>query len=148
MFPCTYPGTGAPLAHSRLVRRPGGHASTLASAGAFNPVRGVIQRAVDRRFNRAGYDAQAAVDGFSEQLRNSIDLDALCRELRAVVAGMVEPEHASVWPRSREARGERLPAGQLGQGAGAAQGRVGRGQQAGQLGGDTLRDQRLGELDP
>jgi len=121
--------------------------STLAVAGAFSPVRGVIQRAVDRRFNRAGYDAQAAVDGFSEQLRNSIDLDALCRELRAVVAGTVEPEHASVWLRSPEARGERLPAGQLGQGTGTAQGRLGRGQQAGQLGGHTQRDQRLGELD-
>lgn len=149
LYLCTVAGTGALL--RTLTGSSGTLAvtlSTLAVAGAFHPVRGVIQRAVDRRFNRAGYDAQAAVDGFSEQLRNSIDLDALCRELRAVVAGTVEPEHASVWLRSPEARGERLPAGQLGQGAGAAQGRLGRGQQAGNLRSHTQRDQRLGELDP
>ena len=46
----------------------------------------MIQRAVDRRFYRSGYDAQAAVDGFSERLREQIDLDALCDELRSVVA--------------------------------------------------------------
>ena len=111
LYLCTVAGTGALL--RTLTGSSGTLAvtlSTLAVAGAFHPARGVIQRAVDRRFNRAGYDAQAAVDGFSEQLRNSIDLDALCRELRAVVAGTVEPEHASVWLRSPEARGERLPA--------------------------------------
>jgi MFS family permease len=73
--------------------------STLAVALAFQPLRHVIQRAVDRRFYRAGYDAQAAVDGFSERLREQIDLDALCGELRAVVSGTVQPTHASVWLR-------------------------------------------------
>ena len=61
---------------------------------------GVIQRGVDRRFYRAGYDAQAAVNGFSERLREQIDLDALCDELRSVVSGTVQPTHASVWLRA------------------------------------------------
>jgi hypothetical protein len=74
-------------------------ASTLAVALAFQPFRGVIQRTVDRRFYRSGYDARAAVDGFSERMREQIDLDALRRELLAVVAGIVQPTHASVWLR-------------------------------------------------
>jgi hypothetical protein len=82
--------------------------STLAIAAAFQPLRRVIQRAVDRRFYRAGYDAQAAVDGFSERLREQIDLDALCEELRSVVTGTVQPAHASVWLRGDA--GDRPPA--------------------------------------
>ena len=74
--------------------------STLAVAAAFQPLRRIIQRAVDRRFYRSGYDAQAAVDGFSERLREQIDLDALCDELRSVVNGTVQPTHASVWLRA------------------------------------------------
>ena len=78
--------------------------STLVVALAFQPLRRVIQRGVDRRFYRAGYDAQAAVNGFSERLREQIDLDALCDELRSVVSGTVQPTHASVW--LREAGGK------------------------------------------
>lgn len=73
--------------------------STLAVAGAFHPLRRLIQRAVDRRFYRSGYDAQAAVDGFSERLREQIDLDALCEELQLVVNGTVQPVHATIWLR-------------------------------------------------
>jgi hypothetical protein len=73
--------------------------STLAVAGAFHPLRRLIQRAVDRRFYRSGYDAQAAVDGFSERLRQQIDLDVLCQELQFVVNGTVQPTHASIWLR-------------------------------------------------
>jgi hypothetical protein len=73
--------------------------STLAVAGAFHPLRRLIQRTVDRRFYRAGYDAQAAVDGFNERLREQIDLDALCAELQLVVNGTVQPTHASIWLR-------------------------------------------------
>jgi hypothetical protein len=74
-------------------------ASTLAVALAFQPLRAVIQRIVDRRFYRSGYDARAAVDALGERLREQIDLDALRGELLAVVAGTVQPAHASVWLR-------------------------------------------------
>jgi hypothetical protein len=74
--------------------------STLALAFAFQPLRRIIQRTVDRRFYRSGYDAQAAVDGFSERMREQIDLDALRHELLAVVAGTVQPAYASLWLRA------------------------------------------------
>ena len=82
-------------------------ASTLAVALAFQPLRGVIQRTVDRRFYRSGYDARAAVDGLGERMREQIDLDALRRELLHVVAGTVQPAHASLWlrPDGSERRG-------------------------------------------
>ncbi len=73
--------------------------STLAVAGAFQPLRTGIQRAVDRRFYRARYDVDAVVDAFNGRLREQIDLDALRRELLAVVSGAVQPVHASLWLR-------------------------------------------------
>jgi hypothetical protein len=71
--------------------------STLAAVAAFQPLRRATQRMVDRRFYRAGYDAQATLDRFGERLREQIDLDALCEELRGVVAGTVQPAHTSIW---------------------------------------------------
>jgi hypothetical protein len=73
--------------------------STLAVAGAFQPVRHRIQRAVDRRFYRSGYDARAAVATFSGHVREELDLDALCGELLQIVAGTVQPAHAGLWLR-------------------------------------------------
>ena len=73
--------------------------STLAVAAAFQPLRRRIQRTVDRRFFRSGYDAQAAVAAFSGRLREEIDLDALRNELLDVVARAVHPTHTTLWIR-------------------------------------------------
>jgi hypothetical protein len=76
--------------------------STLAVAVAFQPLRSRIQRAIDRRFSRRAYDAEAAVRVFTGRLREEIDLDVLGRELVGVVDETVQPRHASLWLRPPE----------------------------------------------
>jgi len=81
-------------------------ASTLAAAAMFNPLRRRVQDAVDRRFNRARYDAEAIVTVFTLRLRDAVDLDTVRDELLAAVDGAVQPAHASVWirPPTRRSR--------------------------------------------
>ena len=74
-------------------------ASTLAAAALFNPLRGRVQRVVDRRFNRARYDAERTVAAFAARLRNAVDLDAVQTDLVATVQRAVQPTHATVWVR-------------------------------------------------
>jgi hypothetical protein len=74
-------------------------ASTLAAAALFNPLRGRVQRIVDRRFNRARYDADAVIAAFTLRLRDAVDLDTVRGELLLAVDRAVEPAHASVWIR-------------------------------------------------
>jgi len=77
-------------------------ASTLAAVALFNPLRVRVQRVVDRRFNRAHYDAEATVVAFTARLRDAVDLETVRSELLEVVNRVVEPVHASVWIRQRE----------------------------------------------
>ena len=72
-------------------------ASTLAAAALFNPVRRRVQRAVDRRFNRARYDADQVVAAFAARLQDAVDLDTVRADLGAVVRQALEPSHVSVW---------------------------------------------------
>jgi hypothetical protein len=77
-------------------------ASTLAAAALFNPLRLRVQRVIDRRFNRARYDAEATVATFTARLRDAVDLETVRTELLEVVNRAVEPVHASVWIKQRE----------------------------------------------
>ena len=74
--------------------------STLAVAAVFQPLRRRIQHAVDRRFYRRSYDAQAAVAGFSSRLREQVDLDAIAADLVGTTEATVSPRTVSVWLRS------------------------------------------------
>jgi hypothetical protein len=76
-------------------------AATLAAAALFNPVRHRVQRVVDRRFNRARYDADAAVAAFAARLQDAVDLDSVRDDLARVVTRSLEPAHLSVWVSSR-----------------------------------------------
>ena len=73
--------------------------STLAAAALFSPVRRRVQRAVDRRFNRARYDADAAVSAFAARLQDAVDLRAVHAGLLATVTASLQPAHLSVWVR-------------------------------------------------
>jgi hypothetical protein len=72
-------------------------ASTLAAAALFNPVRRRVQRAVDRRFNRARYDADKIVTAFAARLQDAVDLNAVQDDLASIVHEAFEPAHISVW---------------------------------------------------
>ena len=72
-------------------------AATLAAAALFTPVRRRVQRAVDRRFNRARYDAGLTVAAFASRLKDAVDLDSVQEGLADVVSRALEPAHVSVW---------------------------------------------------
>ena len=72
-------------------------AATLAAAALFNPLRLRVQHAVDRRFNRARYDADQTVAAFAARLKDAADLDSVRDDLTGVVQQVLEPAHLSVW---------------------------------------------------
>jgi hypothetical protein len=72
-------------------------AATLAAAALFNPLRRRVQQLVDRRFNRARYDADQTVAAFAVRLKDAVDLDSVRDELAVVVQQALEPAHVSVW---------------------------------------------------
>jgi hypothetical protein len=71
--------------------------STLAAAALFSPLRHRIQHVVDRRFDRARYDAERVVAQFSVQLREQVDLDVLGAGLLGVVYQVLAPAHLTLW---------------------------------------------------
>jgi len=77
-------------------------ASTLAAAALFTPLRRWVQRVVDRRFNRARYDADQTIAAFAARLNDAVDLDTVRGDLVAVARRALEPAHASVWIRQHE----------------------------------------------
>jgi hypothetical protein len=73
--------------------------STLAVAALFNPLRRRVQRAVDRRFNRARYDADNIVAAFAARLQDAAGPDSVQDELASAVQNALEPAYLSVWLR-------------------------------------------------
>jgi hypothetical protein len=72
-------------------------AATLAAAALFNPLRRRVQRVVDRRFNRARYDADNTVAAFAARLQDTTDPDAVRSDLIGTVHHALEPAHLSLW---------------------------------------------------
>jgi len=76
-------------------------ASTLVVAALFQPLRRWVQAAVDRRFNRARYDAERTVAAFGAGLRDQVDLGVLRHDLLATIDLTLQPTRADVWLRGR-----------------------------------------------
>jgi hypothetical protein len=72
-------------------------AATLAAAALFNPLRRRVQHRVDRRFNRARYDADNTVTAFAARLQDTTDPDTVRSDLIGTVHHALEPAHLSLW---------------------------------------------------
>ena len=74
-------------------------ASTLVACALFQPVRGRVQSAVDRRFDRARYDGRRTVDAFAEHLRDEVDLARLSGAVLVTADEAVRPAAVGLWLR-------------------------------------------------
>jgi len=93
-------GAGLVLLATRVLRFHGPAAvalSTLVAAALFNSLRRRVQRTVDRRFNRARYDAEQTVAAFAARLQDHVELGEVRTDLLDVVNAALEPGHLSVW---------------------------------------------------
>ena len=75
--------------------------ATLAAAALFNPLRHRVQGIVDRRFNRARYDANQMAAAFAAGLKDAVDLASVRDDLASTVNQALEPAHVSVWINER-----------------------------------------------
>lgn len=71
--------------------------ATLAAAAVFAPARSRLQTTVDRRFNRARYDAVHTVAAFRGRVRDETSGDRIRHQLAHVTAAAVEPTAVAVW---------------------------------------------------
>jgi hypothetical protein len=90
-------GIGALLPRANSV---GIAIATLAAAAVFLPLLRVVQRVVDRRFNRAAYNAQKVVDAFGERLRSGADPHAAGADLVSAVNQTLQPAGVGIWTRT------------------------------------------------
>jgi hypothetical protein len=75
-------------------------ASTLVAFALFQPVRRRVQRAVDRRFDRARYDAERTAAAFAERLRDEVDLDSVEAGLTDLASRSLRPVSVGLWLRT------------------------------------------------
>lgn len=74
--------------------------STLVVFALFQPVRRRVQRAVDRRFDRARYDADRTIQSLAGRLGAELDLATLSKEIARTADVAVRPATVAVWLRS------------------------------------------------
>jgi hypothetical protein len=74
-------------------------ASTLAAFAIFQPLLRRVRRNVDRRFDRARYDAEQTVARFSDRLRDDIDLGDLSTDLDTTIREAISPRSVGIWLR-------------------------------------------------
>lgn len=85
--------------------------STLAVAALIVPVRTRVQRAVDRRFNRAQFDLAAVMGDFGAVAQRHVHIDVIAHDLQRVIAGAIQPATMDLWLRPDPAiRGRTPPA--------------------------------------
>jgi hypothetical protein len=73
--------------------------AALAAAAAFRPVLRGVQDRVDRRFDRARYDALHTAERLSTVLRDEVDPRAASAALIAAIDRTLQPSSVLVWTR-------------------------------------------------
>ena len=76
-------------------------ASTLLAAALFQPLRRRVQAIVDRRFDRARYDAERLVGAFGRRLRDETDIQRVTVDLNRTARSAVAPTSFTIWLRRR-----------------------------------------------
>lgn len=76
--------------------------STLAVAAMFNPLRRRVQKAVDKRFNRSGYEADMIAEQFALRLRGSLTVKELADVWVETVGISLQPQSVGIWLRDRD----------------------------------------------
>jgi len=74
-------------------------ASTLLAAALFQPLRGRLQRAMDRRFDRARYDGERTAAAFAQRLRDQTDMETVTDDLSRTAGATVAPQTLAIWLR-------------------------------------------------
>lgn len=74
---------------------------TLLLAAAFRPLLSRMRHLIDRRFNRARYNAALVLDDFTRSVRDEVDIAALSNYLVAAVETSMEPAVISLWLNER-----------------------------------------------
>jgi hypothetical protein len=74
-------------------------AATLLVVGLFGPLRRRAQSAIDRRFDRARYDATLTVQSLTARLRDDVDIDRVQTDVLGVVEQTFHPANAGMWLR-------------------------------------------------
>ena len=58
-----------------------------------------IKASVDRRFDRARFDADRTSAAFAERMRDEVDIDAVAADLHATVQASLKPAGLGLWLR-------------------------------------------------
>lgn len=74
-------------------------ASTLLAVALFAPLRRRAQATVDRRFDRARYDAALTVQAMTARLRDDVDLDRIETDVLGVIDRTFHPSTSRLWLR-------------------------------------------------
>lgn len=73
--------------------------STLVAAALARPLLTTVRRAIDRRFHRAGRDAERIIDAFRGQLRDDVSDDSVREGLVHAVNQTLAPQFVTIWVR-------------------------------------------------
>jgi hypothetical protein len=76
--------------------------ATLLVVALFGPLRRRAQMVVDRRFDRARYDAERTALAFAGRLRTEVDLETVTTDLALTARSTVAPARSGVWLRVRD----------------------------------------------